>query len=173
MCKHNTLATKAPELVRYWHPQKNLPLSPKTVTARGHYRAHWICPACNYEWQASVNTKAKGNSGCPQCARASAGRSKHGVRQKHPTFASCKHHLLSQWDHSLKDKEGNYPDNTTLGSSKLIWWTCDQCPRGSKHSWQAAPCDRIGLRPTGCPCCAGMKACICNSLQTLQPELAA
>ena len=173
VCKHNSLATKAPEVVRYWHPQKNLPLSPETVTAQGEYRAHWICSACSHEWRTSVNTKALCNSGCPHCARANAGRSKDGVRQKHPTFASCKHHLLSQWDHSLNAREGNYPDNTTLGSNKPIWWTCDQCPRGKKHSWQAAPYDRTRQRPRGCPFCSGRKVCECNSLQTVYPDIAA
>ena len=38
VCKHNSLATKAPEIVRYWHPQKNVPLSPNTVTAHSHYK---------------------------------------------------------------------------------------------------------------------------------------
>ena len=155
VCKHNSLATVASELVRYWHPQKNLPLSPDTVTAQSHHRVHWICSACNYGWQTSIFNKALNNSGCPQCAKANAGRSKDGVRQKHPTFAVCKHHLLSQWDHSLNEKEGNYPDKTTLGSRKLIWWTCDQCPKGKKHSWQAKPQDRTGRRLTGCPCCSG------------------
>ena len=173
VCKHNSLATKAPEVVRYWHPQRNLPLSPDTITARSCFRAHWLCSACNYEWQALVFTKVRRNRGCPRCARANSGRSKDGVRQRHPTFASCKHHILLQWDHSLNEMEGNYPDNTSLQSSKPIWWTCDQCPRGKKHSWQATPGSRACPRPCGCPYCAGQKVCECNSLQTLQPDLAA
>ena len=172
VCKHNSLATKAPELVRYWHPQKNVPLSPDTVTARSNYRAHWICSACNNEWQAPVLSKARQNSGCPRCARANGGCNKDGVRQTHPTFASSGHHLLSQWDHSLNERDGNYPDNTTLRSGKLIWWTCDQCPRGQKHSWQAAPSNRTGSTPSGCPCGAGVKVGICKSCSlTLQQTL--
>ena len=48
--------------------------------------------------------KAQCNSGCPKCARAQSGHSKDGVRQKRPTFASCHHPLLSQWDHSLNER---------------------------------------------------------------------
>ena len=173
VCKHNSLATKAPQVAMYWHPQRNLQLSPVTVTVYSRYRAHWFCSACKYEWQASVAIKVQNQSGCPQCAKAKSGCSKAGVRHKHPTFASCKHPLLSQWDHSLNQQDGNFPDNTTLGSGKLIWWTCDQCPRGHKHSWQAMPKQRAGNKPTGCPVCSGNKVCECNSLQTWHPDIAA
>ena len=173
LCRHNSLATKAPEVTLYWHPDKNFPLSPSTITACSSYRAHWLCSACKHEWQATVNMKARRNSGCPECAKATSGRNKDGVRQKHPTFASCNHPLLSQWVHSLNGKEGNYPDNTTLGSAKLIWWTCGQCPKGNKHSWRATAKSRAGKQATGCPYCAGHRVCERNSLQTLQPDIAA
>ena len=173
VCKHNSLATKAPQVALYWHCHKNLPLSPDTVTVCSGYRAHWFCSACKHEWQARVADKCGIKSGCPKCARANGGRSRDGVRQKHPTFASCNHPLLSQWDYSLNEQHGNYPDNTTLGSNKLIWWTCGQCPRGHKHSWQARPVKRTGNLPRGCPVCAGRKVCECNSLQTWHPDIAA
>ena len=173
VCKHNSLATKAPQVAIYWHPQKNLQLSPEHVTVKSSYRACWFCLACMYEWQASVSNRVQHKTGCPRCARTNAGRSKDGVRHKHPAFASCNHPLLSQWDHSLNELDGNYPDNTTLGSNKLIWWTCDQCPRGHKHSWQARPSRRLGSEPTGCPVCFGLNVCECNSLQTLHPDIAA
>ena len=120
VCKHNSLATQAPEVARYWHSTRNLPLSPDTVAVSSNNRAHWVCPACKHAWRDPVYANLALNTGCPECARASGGRSKAGVRQKHPTFASCNHHLLSQWDHSLNELDGNYPANTTLRSDKLI-----------------------------------------------------
>ena len=172
VCEHNSLAIKATDVACYWHPEKNLPLSPNLVTAQSTYRAHWLCSACKHEWQTSVGTKVITKSGCPQCARASGNRCKDGIRLKHPTFAEAEQPLLSQWTHSLNQKEGNFPDSTRLRSNQRIWWMCDQCPKGCKHSWQATPSSRTSLS-RNCPYCAGRKACQCNSLQTLYPDIAA
>ncbi|DBA77914.1 TPA: hypothetical protein ACH3X2_008339 [Trebouxia sp. C0005] len=137
-------------------------------------RAHWKCSACLHEWQASVTNKVCGKTGCPQCAKADAGRKADGTRQKHPTFAMAKHALLQQWDRDSISKNGNFPDNTTLRSSKLIWWQCHECPKGKVHSWQAQAFSRtVPKKPTGCPCCAGHKLCECNSLESVCPDIAA
>ena len=93
VCKHNSLATKAPEAACDWHMVKNLPLTPDMVTAQSSVRAHWCCSACQREWQTQVAVRVR--SGCPKCAKANGGRSKDGSRQKHPTFTSCNHSLLA------------------------------------------------------------------------------
>ena len=174
VCKHNSLATISPASVKYWHKQRNLPLTPDTVLAGSNARAHWLCSTCLHEWKCQIKVKVRRNSGCPECAKAHSGRSKDGVRQKHPTFASCNHPLLSQWDHDRNAREVKYPENATLGSSKRIWWTCDECPRGKKHSWSATAHNRTRAHATGtgCPFCSHKQPCECNSLQTLYPELA-
>ena len=170
VCKHNSLATKAPEAAHDWHTDRNLPLSPETVTAQSNVRALWCCAACQHEWLTRIQVRVI--RGCPKCAKAHAGSSKDGMRQKHPTFASCNHPLLAQWNHGLNAREGNYPENTTLGSNKLIWWDCKNCPKGRKHVWQAKPFQRAGTAQSSCPFCAGKKVCACNSLQTVYPEVA-
>ena len=173
VCQHNTLARKAPEVALFWDAEKNHPLSPDQVTVNSHMRAHWKCSACLHEWQASVFNKARGKSGCPKCAKAHIGRKADGTRQKHPTFAAAEHVLLQQWDHDRNRGGGNYPDNTTLRSSKLIWWQCQECPKGKVHSWQARPTDRTSPKKlSGCLCCAGKKLCECNSLETVCPDVA-
>ena len=172
MCEHNSLATEAPEIACYWDPERNLPISPDTVTAHSHYRAHRLCSVCKHEWQTSVGAKVNAKSGCPECVKTHSGRSKDGVRHKYPTFTEAGHPLVSQWDHSLNQQEGNFPDNTRLRSDKRIWWLCDQCPMGCKHSWQATANSRTN-QSWNCPYCAGYKACKCNSLQTLYPDIAA
>ena len=70
VCQHNSLATKAPEVAHYWHPDKNLPLSPDTVTAHSKCRAHWLCPACKHEWQTSVYAKVNYQTVQEQAATA-------------------------------------------------------------------------------------------------------
>ena len=174
VCQHNTLVRKAPQVTLFWDAKKNHPLSPDQVTVSSSMRAHWKCSACLHEWQASVYSKTHGKSGCPKCAKTNGNSRADGTRQKHPTFARAKHTLLEQWDHDRNSNNGNFPDNTTLGSHKFIWWHCHAYPKGKKHSWQAPPCHRITVkRPSGCPCCVGRKLCECNSLESVCPDVAA
>ncbi len=113
------------------------------MTVSSRVRAHWKCSVCTYEWQASVTNKTRGKTGCPKCAKRNVGRKADGTRQKHPTFAQAKHALLEQWDHDKNREIGDFPDNTTLQSNKLIWWHCHECPKGQTHSWQARPSNRF------------------------------
>ena len=163
ICQHNTLASKAPEVAMFWDAEKNHPLSPDQLSVSS---SHWKCNTCLHKWQAPVVNKAQGNTGCPKCAKASAGRKADGTRQKHPTFAGANHALLEQWDHDRNGENGNFPDNTTLRSNKLIWWRCQKCPKGKVHSWQARAsswtAQTIRKKPTGCPCCVGHQLCECN-----------
>ncbi len=149
-------------------------MSPDQVAVFSNIRAHWKCSACLHKWQATVLNKTRGKTGCPKCAKANSGRTADSTRQKHPTFAVAKHALLQQWDHDRNRENGNFPDNTTLQSRKLIWWQCQECPKGKVHCWQAQACNRTSSRKaTGCPCCAGRKLCECNSLETVCPDVAA
>ena len=174
ICQHNTLARKAPEVAMFWDTKKNHPTSPDQVTVSSGMRAHWKCSACLYEWQASVQEKARNSSGCPKCAKANGNMPADGTRQRHPTFARAKHVLLQQWDHDRNRESGNFPDNTTLRSKKLIWWQCQECPKGKVHSWQAQPANRTSPKLlSGCPFCAGQTLCECNSLETVYPDVAA
>jgi len=144
------------------------------VTFSSCIRAHWKCSVCTYEWQALVTDKTRGKTGCPECAKRNGGRKADGSRQKHPAFAKAKHALLEQWDHDRNTENGDFPDNTTLKSQKLIWWCCHECPVGKDHSWQARPKDRNSdKKATGCPFCVGHKVCNCNSLEAVCPEIAA
>ena len=174
VCQHNTLARKAPEVALLWDAKKNYPLSPDQLTVSSGMRAHWKCSTCLHEWQAPVMMKVRGKTGCPRCAKANGNMPADGTSQKHPTFARAKHALLQQWDHARNQVCGNFPDNTSLQSHKLIWWQCQECPRGNVHSWQAQAYSRTSSkRPTGCPYCAGQKVCECNSLETVCPDIAA
>ncbi len=174
VCQHNTLARQAPEVALFWDAKKNHPMSPDQVTVSSGMRAHWKCRTCLHEWQAPVLTKVSYETGCPNCAKANGNMPADGTRQKHPTFAVAKHALLQQWDHDRNRESGHFPDNTTLRSKKLIWWQCQDCPKGKVHSWQARASSRTSAKsPTGCPYCAGKKLCECNSLETVCPDIAA
>ena len=72
---------------------------------------------------------------------------------------------------TLNAREGLDPNNIRCRSMNICHWICHQCPKGQPHRWQARP-DTLH-RGHRCPCCSGRKACTCNSLQSLFPEVAA
>ncbi len=65
----------------------------------------------------------------------------------------------------------------TCGSDAKLWWLCKEDknrPQGCQHehAWQTVARHRCRARkPSGCPFCAGMQVCQCNSISKLKPEL--
>ncbi len=62
----NDFATLRPELLKEWHPTKNLPLLPTQVSKSSGTNVWWLCKVCGHEWQARINKRVSGN-GCPKC----------------------------------------------------------------------------------------------------------
>ncbi|KAL3152663.1 hypothetical protein ABBQ38_012260 [Trebouxia sp. C0009 RCD-2024] len=168
VCKHNSLATKAPLVAAQWDYEAN-DGTPDNVVAQSNHLAHWHCKVCGCKWEATPNARvSKRKTGCPQCCD----HAKTKKRTRHPTFAECNHLLLGEWDHKRNAAQGHYPDKITLKSNKQIFWLCAKCPAGQEHGWSAQPFNRTGRVKAGCPFCAGWSACRCNSLQALYPETA-
>ena len=59
----------------------------------------------------------------------------------------------------------------TPKSHTKVWWTCDQCPDGRPHEWEALVSSRSA--GSSCPYCASRAVCPHNSLATKAPEIAA
>ncbi|KAL3150116.1 hypothetical protein ABBQ38_013455 [Trebouxia sp. C0009 RCD-2024] len=165
VCLHNSLATVAPEACQYWNHAKN-EKSPEQVLAGSSFRAEWQCPDCKWEWRASIQHRTNERSGCPKCS------AKNRRQQSQPTFAEAQPAELAEWDHERNNAEGFYPHTVTLGSGKQVHWICSCCPSGQPHRWTARPTHRISLG-RGCPVCAGQQVCLCNSLESLVPSIAA
>lgn len=62
----NDLATRAPDIAAQWHPTRNAPLTPQTVTVYSNRKMWFQCPA-GHEWLSTVNNRTHGQ-GCPECA---------------------------------------------------------------------------------------------------------
>ena len=172
VCKHNSLATKAPAVAAQWDYGANSN-TPDHVMAQSNQPVGWLCDACCHTWTASPNRRVnKNKTGCPECAQ-NARRNK----KKQPTFADCQdphvQDVLIEWDHERNTPQGNFPHNIRLQSNKQIFWLCTKCPAGQEHSWLAMPSQRCSRAKSGCPFCAGKAACGCNSLQALFPGIAA
>ena len=166
LCLHNSLATMAPQVAKYWNQSKNAK-APHQVLAASHSRAEWKCLDCKWEWQARITSRVITSAGCPKCSAKLYARGRH-----HPTFEKDKHPVMEEWDHERNEADGIFPHNTTHGSNKLVHWTCKCCPKGQLHRYQARPHLRT-QKATGCPYCAGKQVCVCNSLESLHPSIAA
>ena len=165
LCQHNTLLTMAPAVAVYWDSAKN-GLTPDQVTAGSTIRSHWLCPQCGHSWQVKIYGKVVNRSGCPKCSRRSQ------TSSRLPSLTQSEHPAMIEFDFERNQRAGFDPDKITAGSQKMVHWICKECPRGQLHLFVAPPKNRIGLN-SGCPFCASRKACICNSLQSLYPALAA
>ena len=165
LCHHNSLLTVAPSVASYWDTAMN-GVTAEHVVAGSRTRAHWLCPTCNYSWQAPVETKVGKNTGCPKCSKKSMGYTRQ------PTLTASNHPVMMEFDHSRNQEAGIDPDKITLGSNKKVHWICSNCPGGQPHLYVAPLSRRISCN-TGCPYCSSKLACICNSLQSLYPSLAA
>ena len=60
------------------------------------------------------------------------------------------------------------PDQVPAGSHTKYWWLC---PEGPDHEWQVTVGGRT-VSGSGCPCCAGLKVSVTNSLASLHPDVA-
>ena len=165
VCLHNSIATVAPGAAKYWNHNKN-DAAPDQVLAGSKLRAEWKCPTCQWEWQAPIFMRVRTNAGCPKCS------ARNKSQQSQPTFAEAQPACLDEWDYDRNEAEGFHPDVITLGSRKLVHWICSCCPRGQPHRWTARPAMRIA-NGSGCAICAGQQACVCNSLDSLDPSVAA
>ena len=67
------------ELLAEWDTEKNLPLTPETVSRGSKHRVWWTC-AHGHHWQAAVHTRSGSGTGCPYCT----GRAPSPAKQTSP-----------------------------------------------------------------------------------------
>ncbi|MDF2503065.1 zinc-ribbon domain-containing protein [Clostridium sp.] len=68
--KLNSVATKNPELIKYWDTEKNGDVTPENTCYRSHKKVWWICDKNpKHSYQKSVQEKTTGFGHCPICKR--------------------------------------------------------------------------------------------------------
>lgn len=72
----NDFATLRPELLKEWHPTKNLPLLPTQISKSSGTPVWWLCKVCGHVWPTRINKRVSGN-GCPECYKARRKRRKN------------------------------------------------------------------------------------------------
>lgn len=133
----NDLSTAIPELVKEWHPTKNLPLTPQAITIGSGKKIWWQCPK-SHEWQTTVGSRAKGGHACPYCTGRNTVIGANDLLTLNPA-------LSLEWH-----TEKNFPllpSEVKEWSSKKVWWICHK-----NHEWLSTVNDRS--RGQGCPTCA-------------------
>lgn len=152
----HSLIERFPELVKEWHPTKNLDISPQTTPAGSDKIIWWQCKE-GHEYQMSVYDRTKSRQ-CPFCSNKRVLTGFNDLATTHPDIAS-------EWNY--EQNNSLMPTQVTFGSNKKAWW---MCPLG--HEWEAV----ISSRTTnghGCPICAGNVVLAgFNDLATAHPTLA-
>ena len=141
-------------LLDEWDAERNLPLTPESVSYGSHERVWWRCEQ-GHKWQAAIYARTNG-SGCPYCAGKKVGQG-NDLMSLYPELAA-------QWD--LQKNAPRKPSDFSAGSQRLVWWRCEK-----GHSWRAQIRSRVS--GCGCPVCADRLVVAGeNSLADASPELA-
>ena len=98
---HNSLATIAPEVAKYWDHSKN-EKTPEEVLAGRRSRAEWKCPVCMHEWKAPIFLRVRRGAGCV-C---------NSLESLFPSVAA---------DFEI-EQNGFAPSEVTAKSAKKVWW---------------------------------------------------
>jgi hypothetical protein len=130
---YNLLIAK-PNLVKEWHPTKNIGVRPGDLTPGSSKKVWWICSA-GHEWKAVIYSRSRG-SGCPLCSK--------GTKKDSGYLALTNPDLIREW-HPTKNGALN-PRNVTSGHLKKVWWVCV-----NGHEWEDTIKSRI--KGNGCPVC--------------------
>ena len=159
-----------PTLALQWDYARNEGV-PRDYSSKSRKRVWWNCPkGKDHIWEAQIPDRIiRGRtdnkiSACPFCANRKISVS-NSLAVTHPTLAK-------QW-HPSKNKILS-PCDVTFGSGKKVWW---QCPDGEDHQWETQVCSRAtnngtGEIASGCPFCAGQRACSGHNLLDLYPKIA-
>jgi hypothetical protein len=138
MSGYNDLGTVLPEIAAYWHPTRNLPLTPERVAPKSHKKFWWQCEK-GHEWQATPSNSSRADrKGCPYCGN-------YTVLEGFNDFETLQPTLAAEWHptHNLPD----LPSQFLAGSHKRFWWRCE-----FGHEWKTQIAERVN--GTGCPSCA-------------------
>jgi len=143
------------ELLKQWHPSKNLELIPDTITFGSNKKVWWKCSK-GHEWVATISSRTTNQYGCPYCKGKRVIVGETDLVTTHPTLAS-------EW-HPTKNVLT--PQEVSAGSNRKIYWLC---PNG--HTYYSSPSTR--LQPCGCTVCTSKVVEVgFNDLQSRNPEIA-
>jgi hypothetical protein len=167
VAKDNCLSSRYPGLAKQWHPTRNNPLLPTEITSGSGKKVWWRCfKSAKHVWQAPVTSIIRswmdGHNGCPFCK---------GIRVTDDSNLIAKFPKIAKNFHPTRNQRIN-PAELSPGSNQVIWW---KCPKSPDHDWEApvySVVESAERGSSGCPFCAGHKACEQTSLAGQYPKIA-
>lgn len=161
----NSLMVYYPELAAQWHPTKNGSQHPDEVSPRTTKKAWWLCPICDYEWEATIFSRTDG-CGCPRCAGK--------ILVPGHTFGDVYPRLAAQWHPTLNGDLK--PTDVFPKTKRKVWWLCSVCGQ----TWNASVAGRsvsgndLAEGETRCPFCTRRRVVPGETdLASSRPDLAA
>lgn len=138
---YNDLETMFPQIAAEWHPTKNGQLTPRQVVFGSNRAVWWQCKL-GHEWCATIVGRTRATNACPYCSNKK-------VLAGFNDLLTLKPKIAAQWHPTLNG--ALTPEMVTPGSSRKVWWICQEA-----HVWRTTVWNRaMRPRPTGCPVCAG------------------
>lgn len=136
------LATKYPEILRYWDYEKNaeLGLYPNKITGSSCDIAYWKCEKKHDSYPMRINNKVISKQGCPVCSNVQ-------IQTGYNDFATICPESLNHWNFELNNNLGLNPH--TLGAG-IITKAYFNCPKGHEPYYKAIRKFSKGQR---CPEC--------------------
>lgn len=119
----NDMATTHPRLASEFHPTKNMPLTPKSISAGTRRKIWWICSQQpEHVWLAYSDSRVQGRD-CPSCAQTGFDPNLPGIFYflEHPEYLARKVGITNQ---GLKtDRVANFKAD---GWNVINLWTLDK-----------------------------------------------
>ena len=169
ICIHDSIYFTHPDIVKQWHPTKNLPLKSSDISFGSDKKVWWLCDkkcpqGCLHEWEASVlNRCKKGDGICQYCSGKKI--------CKHTSFAG-RFPDISKEFHPTKNKKINL-EEISYGNNDKVWWLCpNTCSHGCLHEYECSFNTRT--RGQGCPFCSNPPKQFCkhSTFKFTHPDLA-
>ena len=147
----NNLKKVNPKLSKEWDYEKNIK-RPEDFVFGSRSRVYWKCKK-NHSWKASIDTRNRGNTGCPYCANRKLS-DRNNLAYVFPDTAK-------QWNYK---KNKDRPEDVIATSHSVRWWVCE-----FGHEWKV----QVKTRKTnGCPYCRGTYVSDTNNLAYVFPDIA-
>ena len=131
-----SLVNTHPEVISFWHEEKNENLQPYHFTSGSDRKVWWQCGK-GHEWEASIEKIANRGHRCPYCSNKKVGPD-NNLAFRFPEVAK-------EW-HPTKNGDLR-PEDVTYGSHKKVWWMCEK-----GHEWQNKVNNRTGRRQSCADC---------------------
>ena len=162
----NSLLLLRPDIAESFHPTLNGNISLDKISYGSSKNYWWICNEDeSHVWQSSPANRTSNKGKCPFCVSQKINESN--------CLATLDPELSQYWH---QEKNGKHtPFTISPRSNRTFWW---KCPVADDHIWEAKPNMLYKNRKfstggaLGCPCCAGKKISVTNSLSINFPEIA-